>query len=121
PRQQANDGGPGGGRGLIARQYGIDSVMRALDSRPQFRPGPNRTAPMAAPPGTNPTAAMAPPIDSITKDYPGRDLLDPKPQSGAFPPATLAQVRAWSFPILFVSGEAEAQPWLAMYESHSGR
>jgi len=105
PRQQANDGGPGGGRGLIARQYGIDSVMRALDSRPQFRPGPNRTA------------AMAARIDSITKDYPGRDLLDPKPQSGAFPPATLAQVRAWSFPILFVSGEAEAQPWLAMSDS----
>jgi len=103
PRQQAND--EARGRGAVARQYGIDSVMRAIESRPQFRPGPNRTA------------AMAARIDSITKEYPGRDLLDPRPQSGVFPLATLAQVRAWSFPILFISGEAEAQPWLTMSDS----
>lgn len=93
------------GRGAIARRYGVDSVMRALDSRPQFRPGPNRTP------------AMSARLDSITRDYSGRDLLDPQPQSGAFALATLAQVRAWRFPILFISGEAEAEPWRTMSDS----
>lgn len=102
-RQAANDENQG--RGAIARRYGLDSVLRAVESRPPFRPGPNRTA------------AMSARIDSITKDYSGRDLLDPQPQSGAFPPATLEQARRWRVPILFISGESEAQPWQAMSDS----
>jgi pimeloyl-ACP methyl ester carboxylesterase len=93
------------GRGAIARRYGIDSVMRSMGALPQFRPGPNRSA------------AMTSRLDSILKDYSGRDLLDPRPPSRAYPVATLEQVKAWRFPILFISGEREAQPWQTMSDS----
>jgi pimeloyl-ACP methyl ester carboxylesterase len=93
------------GRGAIARQYGIDSVMRSVEALPQFRPGPNRSA------------AMTSRLDSISKDYSGRDLLDPRPPSRAFPVARLEEVKAWRFPILFISGEREAQPWQTMSDS----
>ena len=102
-RQPAND--ETRARGAIARRYGLDSVMRAIESRPQFQPGQNRTA------------AMSARLDSITKEYSGRDLLDPHPQSGAFPLATVQQMTAWRFPILFISGESEAQPWMVMSDS----
>ena len=93
------------GRGAIARQYGIDSVMRSVEALPQFRPGANRSA------------AMTSRLDSILKDYSGRDLLDPHPPSGAFPVARLEQVKAWRFPILLISGDREAQPWQTMSDS----
>ncbi len=92
-------------RGAIARQYGLDSLLRAVEAQPQFRPGPNRTS------------AMVSRIDSIVKAYSGRDVLDPHPQSGTFPAASLDQMKSWRFPILFISGEHEARPWQVMSDS----
>ncbi len=93
------------GRGAIARQYGIDSVLRATMSLPQFQAGPNRTR------------AMAARIDSMLKEYSGRDLLEDHTPSGAFPLATVDQVRSWRIPMLFISGEHEAPLWLAMSDT----
>ena len=93
------------GRGAIARQYGIDSVLRATESLPQFQPGPNRTP------------AMAARVDSIVKEYSGRDLLEQHAPSGAFPLATVDQVRSWRIPVLFISGVHEAAPWLAVSDT----
>ena len=96
---------PNNGRGAIARQYGIDSLMRATLSQPQFLPGPNRTP------------AMNARLDSILEAYSGRDLLDERAPSRAFPLATLDQVRAWRVPMLFISGEHETPLWHTMSDS----
>jgi 3-oxoadipate enol-lactonase len=86
-------------RAEIARRHGVDSVMREMLSHPQFLPGANRSR------------ATAARLDSILKEYSGQDLLDPRPQSGAFPGVTPAQMRSFRFPVLFISGENEARPW----------
>jgi pimeloyl-ACP methyl ester carboxylesterase len=97
--------GRGTGRGAIARQYGVDSVLRAFISQPQFVPGPNRSP------------AVAARLDSILKEYSGRDLLNPITPSGTFPGVTLAQMKSWRFPVLFISGVNEARPWQVMSDS----
>ena len=89
----------------IARRYGVDSVLRGMLAQPQFIAGPNRSR------------AVAARLDSILKDYSGRDLLNPRPQSGAFAGVTPAQVRSFRFPVLFISGENEARPWQAGSDS----
>lgn len=96
---------PEGGRGAIARQYGVDSVMRAMLSQPQFQDGPNRTA------------AMKARLDSMVSEYSGRDLLEVHVPSGAFPLATVAQMRAWRVPVLFISGDKENPVWHAVTDT----
>lgn len=86
-------------RSEIARRFGVDSVLRSTLSLPQFAAGPNRSR------------ATAARLDSILKEYSGRDLLDPRPPSGTFPGVTPAQMRSLRFPVLFISGENEARPW----------
>jgi pimeloyl-ACP methyl ester carboxylesterase len=92
-------------RAAIARRYGIDSVLREVMSLPQFRPGRNRSA------------AVAARLDSILKDYSGRDLLEDHTPSMAFRPARIEDARAWRMPVLFISGENEARPWQVMSDS----
>jgi len=89
----------------IARASGVDSALRTLESRPQFRPGPRRT----------PQAAAR--VDSIVKSYSGRDLLEDHAPSNRFAMATMSTVRSWRFPILYISGEWEAPGWHRMADS----
>jgi 3-oxoadipate enol-lactonase len=94
-----------GGRGQpdtrneIARRHGVDSVLRSVVSLPQFLPGPNRTR------------AMAARLDSILREYSGKDLLEDHPPSNAFAPARFDDMRQWRLPILFISGEREQPNW----------
>jgi pimeloyl-ACP methyl ester carboxylesterase len=89
----------------IARQHGVDSVLRMAVSQPQFRPGPGRTA------------AMAARLDSILSEYSGKDLTDARPPSGTFPPARLDVARTWRFPVLLISGESEVPRWHSVTDS----
>jgi 3-oxoadipate enol-lactonase len=89
----------------IARQYGIDSLMRMVRALPRFQPGANRSA-----------AAMAR-IDSMAADYSGRDLLEDHPPSGRFPPAQFDVVRQWRIPTLLISGEREPPRWHLVADS----
>jgi pimeloyl-ACP methyl ester carboxylesterase len=89
---------------LIARRYGLDSVMRAFTARPQFQHG-------ARPP------ALQARLDSIRADYSGRDLLEDHSPSDRFPMAQFDAVRRWNFPILFISGEREAPRWHLVADS----
>ena len=106
PRQAATDEAQA--RGAIARRFGLDSLLRDVLSRPQFIAGPHRTP------------AVAARLDSMLKDYSGKDLLDPQPPSGQFPAARLDQMKTWRFPVLFISGEQEARPWQVMSDSLVG-
>ena len=92
-------------RRAIAREHGVDSLMKFVTSLPQFQPGPNRTALMAAR------------LDSIVRQYSGRDLLEDHAPSGRFPPAPLDAVRQLRMPILYMSGEREAPGWLQVTDS----
>ena len=83
----------------MARQFGIDSVKRMIFALPQFQPGPHRSA------------AAAARVDSILARNTWRDLLEDHPPSGAFPPARLDQELAWRMPVLYISGDREAQAW----------
>lgn len=89
----------------IARQFGLDSVMKMVSSAPRFVPGPHRTA------------AVAARIDSIIADYTGRDLLEDHPQSGRFPRAQFDVVKQWRFPVLYISGEREPGRWHMVADS----
>ena len=89
----------------IARQFGVDSVFRIVMSLPQFQPGPNRAPSMAAR------------IDSIVAQYSGRDLLEDHPESGRSSPAQSTDMVGWSFPTLFISGEAENPRWKQMADT----
>lgn len=90
---------------LIARQYGVDSVLRAFTSRPQFRPGPRRTP------------AVLARLDSMRADYSGRDLLEEHPPSGRFLFPQFEAVKNWRTPTLFISGEAETPRWQLVADS----
>ena len=83
-------------RVAIAQRYGIDSVLRAVTALPQFRASRTRSP------------ALRARLDTIIRSYNGRDLLEPRPQSGRYPAPTLEQMRRWAFPVLFVMGETEA-------------
>jgi 3-oxoadipate enol-lactonase len=89
----------------FAREHGIDSLMQWVLTLPQFQPGPNRTA------------AVAARLDSILAGYSGRDLLEEHSPSGAFPPARFETVKDWRVPTLLISGAAEAPRWHLVSDS----
>ena len=83
----------------IARQYGLDSVLKAILARPSF-------SDLQSPEVQNRIAA-------IWATYTGKDLLEDHPPSGRFPPARFEDVKRWQFPTLFLVGETEA-PWIRL-------
>ena len=89
----------------FAREYGVDSLMRFVRSLPQFRPGPHRSA------------AIAARLDTIVAQYSGADLLEDHPESGAFPPPSCDAMRRWTIPTLFISGEWEGSRWHLVSDS----
>ena len=53
----------------------------------------------------------------MTKSYSGRDLLETHVQSGRFPAASVAAVRSWRFPVLYIGGEWETPLWHRVADS----
>jgi len=92
-------------RRALARQYGIDSLMKVVGAQPQFRPGPRRAPHVVAR------------VDSIVRSYSGRDLLESHAQSNRFPAASVSAVRTWRFPILCIGGEWETRLWHQVADS----
>lgn len=89
----------------LARHHGVDSLLRFVTSLPQFRAGPHRSAGIAAR------------FDTILAAYSGRDLLEDRPESGAFPRPLSDAMRRWAMPTLFISGEWEQPRWQLMSDS----
>jgi pimeloyl-ACP methyl ester carboxylesterase len=89
----------------FARQHGVDSLMRFVESLPQFQPSPRRPA------------AIAARLDSMIAAYAGTDLLEDHAESGAFPRPRSDAMRRWPLPVLFISGEREGPRWLEVSDS----
>lgn len=90
-------------RAAIARTYGMDSLGRVLfASALARRPGGAR------PPDTLPT---------WWKRYSGRDLLDPRPQSGRVPAARWDRLPMLRLPTLIVNGDHDVARALALADS----
>jgi len=89
----------------LARRDGVDSLMRFVLSLPQFRPGPHRSA------------AIAARLDTMVKGYSGKDLLEDHSQSGAFPQPQSDAMRRWPMPMLFISGDREGPRWQLVSDS----
>jgi hypothetical protein len=85
-----------GERRAIARQHGIDSLMRTVRSRPEFRANPERAPELRAR------------LDTIVRVYSGRDLLEDHTRSGRYPTPGIEAKKEWRFPVLFLVGESEA-------------
>jgi pimeloyl-ACP methyl ester carboxylesterase len=86
---------PLGRMGAFVRTYGLDSLFKFMRSLPQFRNPSNR-----------PDIEQR--IDAMIATYSGRDLIEGRATSGAYPPPTFEQMKALPIPTLFVVGEWEA-------------
>jgi len=76
----------------IARTYGMDSLGKAVFASPLAWMPPDQPWPK----------------DSLPvwwREYSGRDLLDPKPQSGRVPPPRWAQIPGLRMPTLILNGD----------------
>jgi pimeloyl-ACP methyl ester carboxylesterase len=92
-------------RAAVARAYGVDSMLREMRAEPKFRRGPRRTPQMVAR------------VDSMARSYVARDLLEDHTPANRYPAATVADVRSWRFPILYIGGEWEAPQWHRVADS----
>lgn len=79
----------------IARNYGIDSLRKFVLSRPGFLPPPDET-------DAERQRRLA--RQRQPWDYSGRDLLDPKPQSGRVRAVPWERIRELTVPTLLVNG-----------------
>lgn len=85
----------------IAQRHGLDSAGKALD-----------THPLTWAPADRPEVKEV--LRKQWARYSGRDLLDPRPESGRVPHAHLDQVAAIRAPTLVVSGDHELPLFLQM-------
>ncbi|MGH7710931.1 MAG: alpha/beta fold hydrolase [Gemmatimonadaceae bacterium] len=90
--------------GELARQHGMDSVRRALSASPI----------VWVPPGREDLRAG---MVSMIAAYSGRDLLDPRPESGRVPHARWQQLAGLRVPTLIVNGDHDLAPLLAFADS----
>jgi pimeloyl-ACP methyl ester carboxylesterase len=86
--------------GEIARRHGMDSVRRAIMASP---------IPWVPPGREDLTRAIA----AALVAYDGRDLLDPRPESGLVPHARWEQMRRVRVPTLIVNGDHDLAHALA--------
>ena len=77
----------------IARRHGLDSVLGLTLSRPEF-------SDLRVP-------HVEARIRAMWAAYTGKDLLEDHPPSGRFPNPHLDQVKRWSLPTLFITGDTE--------------
>ena len=80
--------------GEIARAHGLDSVFKSIAASPLAWRPPDR-------PETDQRIALA------MAGYDGRDLLDPRPESGRVKPATLEELVHLRVPMLILHGDHE--------------
>jgi 3-oxoadipate enol-lactonase len=78
----------------ILRTYGKDSLHKFILSRPGFVPPPDETE----------AERQHRERRLRTWDYSGRDLLDPKPQSGRVPAVPWQRIRELTVPTLLING-----------------
>jgi len=85
----------------IAQKHGLDSAGKALRAHPLSWMPPNR-----------------PGLQELLKDqwarYSGKDLLDPRPESGRVPNAPLDEVALISVPTLVISGDHDLPLFIQM-------
>jgi 3-oxoadipate enol-lactonase len=92
----------------IARDYGVDSLRKAVVASPLAW----------VPPGK---ADVRERIGREMADYTGRDLLDPRPPSGRVPPARWDQLASFRVPTLIVNGDHELPYLILVADSLSRR
>ena len=85
----------------IAQKYGLDSAGRALMAHQLSW----------VPPGRDDLRDL---LKALWSHYSGRDLLDPKPESGRVPYATLDQVARIQVPTLVISGDHDLPLFIQM-------
>lgn len=85
----------------IAQKYGLDSAGKALLAHPLAWTPPNRPE-------------LQENLKAQWLRYSGRDLLNPQPESGRVPLATLDQVARIQVPTLVVSGDHDLPLFIAM-------
>jgi 3-oxoadipate enol-lactonase len=92
----------------ILRTYGMDSLHKFVLSQPGFVPPPDETA-----------AERQRRLERLKKgwDYTGRDLLDPKPQSGRVPAVSWERIRELTVPTLLVNGARDNPRALTVADS----
>jgi len=92
----------------IARKHGLDSAGKALMAHQLSWTPPDQ-------PQVRET------LKAIWSRYSGRDLLDPKPESGRVPHARLDQIAELSVPVEVISGDHDLPLFLAVADTLSAR
>lgn len=92
----------------IARTYGLDSLHKFVLAQPGFVPPPDETE-----------AERRRRLQRQQKgwDYHGRDLLDPRPQSGRVPAVLWERIRELTVPTLLVNGATDGARQLMVADS----
>lgn len=92
----------------IARTHGLDSLHKFVLAQPGF-----------APPADETEAERQRRLDRQKKgwDYSGRDLLDPKPQSGRVPAVPWERIRDLTVPTLLVNGATDGARQMMVADS----
>ena len=90
--------------GQIARAHGIDSVRRLVVSSPLFWEPPGRPE-------------LAERKRRMMMAYAGRDLLDPRPESGRVPAVRWSQLPNVRVPTLIVNGDHDIPDFLIVADS----
>jgi pimeloyl-ACP methyl ester carboxylesterase len=94
--------------GTIARQHGIDSVRRLVVTSPLFWDPPGRRD-------------LQERKERMMAAYAGRDLLEPRSESGRVPDARWSQLQEVQVPTLIVNGDHDFPAFLVVADSLARR